>query len=56
MDLFAFLAGESGARGLGFQPQLQSQGEPPRRHIMGQPGEPRPPTVARALDASFFIF
>lgn len=29
------VTGDSAARGLGVQPQLQPQGEPPRRHLMG---------------------
>lgn len=33
------VTGDSGAWGLGVQPQLQPQGEPPRCHLMGQPGE-----------------
>ena len=33
------ITGDSGAWGLGVQPQLQPQGQPPRFHLMGQPGE-----------------
>lgn len=41
------VTGDSRSRGLGVQPQLQPQGEPPRFHLMGQPGEV--PAVVRSL-------
>jgi hypothetical protein len=50
MALLPFRAGESGPGGRGLQPQLQPQGQPPHRHLLGQPGLP-PAAAAAAVTA-----
>jgi hypothetical protein len=58
LRLPSFCAGESAAGGLGFQPQLQPQGQPPHRHLLGQPGQPAAAAAVRAscsADKSFLF-
>jgi hypothetical protein len=43
-------SGESVARKFRVQSQLQPQGEPPRRHFLGQPGELTPPPERTSLN------